>query len=104
MHTALTARREALLGSRTVSQLLDDLDLIEKGPRTVHGHLATEEHRMVRAWIIDEIESRHPEVVEWIEERMEELPDDDAMPYNAHLRDALVVHGVVKGSGRYRIA
>lgn len=93
MTTDLTAKRDALLASRATDNLLDMLDVIQAGPRNEYGVLVSAEHRTVSLWLIEEIERRHPDAVDYLERRFAELADDDPTPYSVLLREAVVAVG-----------
>src|SRR5690606_30392588 len=82
-----------VLASRATDNLLDLLDVIERGPRSEYGVLVSADDRRVRLWLIEEIERRHPDAVDYLERRFAELPDDDPTPYNVLLREAVVAVG-----------
>jgi hypothetical protein len=79
--------------SRATDTLREMLDVIERGPRSEYGVLVSADDRRVRLWLIEEIERRHPDAVDYLERRFAELPDDDPTPYNVLLREAVVAVG-----------
>jgi len=84
--TGVEAKRAALFAPRSTEQLARDLLQAEKTEQP------TPEERMVRNWIIDEIERRDPEVSDRVQlyfDREEESDVRDERTYGQMINDAM---------------
>lgn len=91
MNTTAPAKAKALMATCTSADLMDTIESIERDHMAPHELVPSDPYyRVARLWIVDELEKRHPDAVDYIENLfMDPKYDDDERRYSAWMREAL---------------